>query len=124
MVHGQTQPINKPFRLRGTPRYADRIMAAPFHDYCRTASALVLAEDARDETTQTMRAAARAELIARDAARQRALQIQEQLAKLGATPDARRRKEDTPKIKDLRGQLKKARTRHRVNPVSAFRPGR
>lgn len=35
-VHGQVQPIDKPFSLTGTPRYANAKMLPPFHDYCRT----------------------------------------------------------------------------------------
>lgn len=35
-VDGQVQPVNKPFKLTGTPRYANEKMLNPFHDYCRT----------------------------------------------------------------------------------------
>jgi hypothetical protein len=30
-VHGQIQPLDKPFILEGTPRYADKVDAPPFH---------------------------------------------------------------------------------------------
>lgn len=39
-VHGQIQPLDEPFHLTGTPRYADEIQDPPFHWYCRTAEAL------------------------------------------------------------------------------------
>lgn len=39
-VHGQIQPMEEPFQLTGTPRYADEIQDPPFHWYCRTAEAL------------------------------------------------------------------------------------
>ncbi len=39
-VHGQIQPFDKPFQLTGTPRYADKLDWAPFHDYCRTSIVL------------------------------------------------------------------------------------
>ncbi len=35
-VHGQIKPINKPFDLSGTARFARRMMAPPFHWNCRT----------------------------------------------------------------------------------------
>lgn len=43
-VHGQVQPLSKPFHLTGTPRYADYIDAPPFHGFCRTTPALYLPE--------------------------------------------------------------------------------
>src|SRR5574341_1423346 len=58
-VHGQTQPINKPFKLTGEPRYADEVDWPPFHWWCRTATALVLASEANDDLTREMREAAR-----------------------------------------------------------------
>lgn len=70
-VHGQTQPVRRPFHLTGTPRFADYMQNPPFHRYCRTATALVLAEDADDNLTREMRAAARAELRARTITRKR-----------------------------------------------------
>lgn len=39
-AHGQVQPLDQPFVLTGTPRYADTMMAPPFHYHCR--SVLVL----------------------------------------------------------------------------------
>lgn len=61
-VNGQTQPIDKPYHLTGTPRYADYQDSPPFHRYCRTASALVPSESASDAITQSMQTRARAEL--------------------------------------------------------------
>ena len=43
-VHGQSQPLKKPFHLTGEPRFADFIKFPPFHWFCRTASALYIPE--------------------------------------------------------------------------------
>ena len=64
-VHGQTQPLDKPFQLTGDPRYADELDSPPFHWYCRTSQAMVPAEYAEDEMTAQMTDAAKAELKAR-----------------------------------------------------------
>jgi hypothetical protein len=64
-VNGQVVGMDEPFRLSGTPRYADTLMNPGFHDYCRTSVALVRKRDADDELSQRMRAAARDELRAR-----------------------------------------------------------
>jgi hypothetical protein len=67
-VHGQIQPLDKPFELSGTPRFADRVMNPPFHWYCRTATALYRPEmEETGLTTDELRDAARAELAARAA---------------------------------------------------------
>lgn len=65
-VNGQTQPLDQPFILIGEPRYADEQMEPPFHNYCRTATALVREADSEDESTQEMVEAAQAELTARE----------------------------------------------------------
>ncbi len=41
-VHGQIQPLNKPFKLTGYPRYADELDGPPFHPWCRTSTVLYL----------------------------------------------------------------------------------
>jgi len=64
-VHGQIVDNGKKFKLTGTPRYADKMHSPPFHWYCRTSVALVRAENAEDGITSGMRAAARAEILAR-----------------------------------------------------------
>jgi len=64
-VHGQTVPLKAKFRLTGEPRYADEMDNPPFHHRCRTATALVRAEDAADDLTKRMREDAAAELDAR-----------------------------------------------------------
>lgn len=38
-VHGQLQPLEKPFTLVGTPRFRDKMQQPPFHLNCRTATA-------------------------------------------------------------------------------------
>lgn len=67
-VHGQVQPLDKPFELSGTPRFADKVQNPPFHWYCRTATALYRPEiEQTGLTTAEMVSAARAELAARKA---------------------------------------------------------
>jgi hypothetical protein len=39
-VHGQIQPLNKPFILTGEPRFADKMDWPGFHNYCRTSAVL------------------------------------------------------------------------------------
>jgi hypothetical protein len=43
-VHGQIQPLNKPFHLTGTPCFAEYLDGPPFHWHCRTSVALYLGE--------------------------------------------------------------------------------
>ena len=65
-VHGQIQPLEKDFKLTGTPRFADKVPEPPFHLYCRTTE--VLYNEKFEEfgiTTEKMRDAANAELDAR-----------------------------------------------------------
>lgn len=65
-VTGQIQDQDKPFKLTGTPRYADRMMRPPFHYRCRTATALYTPSmDGIGMSTGDIRASARAELEAR-----------------------------------------------------------
>lgn len=65
-VHGQIVGLDEPFKLTGTPRFADEMMIPPFHHYCRTS---VVLYESQMETlgvpTATMQAAAAAELSAR-----------------------------------------------------------
>lgn len=61
-VHGQVQPLDQPFELRGRPRFADRQDWSPFHHYCRTSIALVPEAWAADQLTQAMVADSRAAL--------------------------------------------------------------
>lgn len=58
LVHGQVQEWKKPFELRGTPKFADRIMFPPFHLWCRTVVTLVHERDVDDDITREMRAKA------------------------------------------------------------------
>lgn len=64
-VCGQIQPLDEPFHLTGTPRFASEQMAPPFHWYCRSAEVILPADAADDELTTGMRDAARRELEAR-----------------------------------------------------------
>ena len=64
LVHGQVQPWEKPFVLKGEPRFADRMDWSPFHWHCRTS--VVLYHPAYDDgLTERMRAEADMELQAR-----------------------------------------------------------
>jgi hypothetical protein len=66
-VHGQIQPLDKPFILVGTPRYADKVDAPPFHWNCRTAMSLYTERmEEKGITTAEMESAAEAELSARE----------------------------------------------------------
>ena len=66
-VHGQIQPLDKPFILDGYPRYADKIDSPPFHWNCRTAMSLYTKRmEEKGVPTADMVDAARAELRARE----------------------------------------------------------
>lgn len=66
-VHGQIQPLEKPFILDGTPRFADKLDSPPFHWNCRTAMSLYTEKmEEKGITTQEMVDAAQAELHARE----------------------------------------------------------
>lgn len=65
-VHGQIRALDKPFKLTGTPRFADEMMGPPFHWFCRTATVLYVKElEIVGKSTKEMRAAANSELKAR-----------------------------------------------------------
>ena len=68
LVHGQIQPITRPYQLDGQPRFADQLMLPPFHWRCRTSSAPYLPsfEEGAAISTQDMRDASKAELKARE----------------------------------------------------------
>jgi len=121
-VHGQTTTVDGDFTLVGTPRYADKLHAPPFHWYCRTAVALVPSQKKDDELTHAMQNAARAELSARAEAQAQMDKIKKRLADLGQTPDIRIRKDDTQQIKSLRTKLRnwKAHERIEIHPASAL----
>lgn len=66
-VHGQVQPVSKPYVLTGTPRFADKMMYPGFHWNCRTSSVAYHRDFERGArvTTADMTGAAAAELKAR-----------------------------------------------------------
>lgn len=65
-AHGQIQVRGKPFKLVGTPRFADHMMRPPFHYNCRTSVSLYTeALEGMGVTTAEMVSAARAEIEAR-----------------------------------------------------------
>lgn len=63
-AHGQIQPVDRPFVLTGTPRFADQMMHCPFHWNCRSSIAMhhPIFEREGGLTTASMRAAADAQL--------------------------------------------------------------
>lgn len=66
-VHGQIQPLDKPFELTGTPRFADKIDNPPFHWYCRTSESLYTEKmEEKGVPTAEMKESARAEQEARE----------------------------------------------------------
>lgn len=118
-VHGQVQPLDGQFHLTGTPRFADYLPQPGFHWHCRTALALVQREDADDPLSEDMRQAAGAELRAREEDAERVRDIQAELARLGAEPDARARKGDSAEVTALRRRLKEARRPVEIHPSHA-----
>ena len=66
-VHGQIKDLDEPFHLTGTPRFADEMQHPPFHWFCRTVETLWVEQfEQAGITTKEMRAAANAELKARE----------------------------------------------------------
>ena len=66
-AHGQIQPLDEPFHLTGTPRFADEVQDPPFHWYCRTSEALY--NEAFEEvgiTTEKMKDMAQIEIEDRE----------------------------------------------------------
>ena len=64
-VNGQIQPLDKPFQLDGTPRFASEQMHPPFHWNCRSSEVLLPPNAGDDALTQQMQDAGQAELAAR-----------------------------------------------------------
>jgi hypothetical protein len=107
-VHGQIQSFDKPFVLRGQPRYADKMQQPPFHDHCRTTSALY--QDEYDlGLTDRMRDAARGEAGRRREINEQIADVKKRLVKAGAQPDARMRQDDGKRVIELRRELKRLR---------------
>lgn len=62
-VHGQIQPVDKPFKLTGSPRFADEMQYCPFHWRCRTSISMYHPMfEQSGLTTASMRASAAAQL--------------------------------------------------------------
>lgn len=64
-AHGQIQPLDRPFKLTGEPRWADELDHPPFHWYCRSAEAMLHRSQVDDAFTREMEEAADAERRAR-----------------------------------------------------------
>jgi len=120
-VHGQTVKMDQPFALTGTPRYADKIMAPPFHNYCRTATTLVQRDAVDDEFSGEMRGAARDELRAREEVQGKIDALKKRIADLGQVPDIRARADDTEQVRALRLKLRaqKKQLRVEIHPAHA-----
>ena len=66
-VHGQIQPLDRPFQLDGTPRFSDEVDSPPFHWNCRSAQSLYTpAMEGFGIPTEQMTSAAQAEMQARE----------------------------------------------------------
>lgn len=68
-VHGQIQPLDEPFHLTGTPRFADEMDWPGFHWYCRT-SGVLYQEEFDEGLTAKMREGAQFFLSEREAGRE------------------------------------------------------
>jgi hypothetical protein len=106
-VHGQVVGIDEKFRLTGTPRFADELEWSPFHWYCRTSVTLVTAEEAGDDLTERMEAAAAAELARRAALQEQIDAVRAELVGLEEAPDIRRRADDSAEVRALRDELRR-----------------
>jgi hypothetical protein len=108
-VNGQIVDWDKPFKLTADPRpWGDALERPPFHWNCRT-SAVVYQPEYDDGVTEELRELSRMERWRRADIREDIAGVQQDLAKLGAKPDARRRKVDTAEIRRLRRDLKRLR---------------
>ncbi len=61
ILHGAVVPLEEPFQVTGTPRFADEVDGPPGHWNCRSALALIREDELGDELTQRMAAARDAE---------------------------------------------------------------
>ena len=105
-VHGQIAELDGDFRLTGTPRFADRKRAPPFHHECRTAVTLVLRSEAGDGFTARMRKMSRDVLQIREEAQSHIDRLKKELADDGQFQDVRIRQADTTKTKRLRNEIR------------------
>jgi hypothetical protein len=64
-AHGQIQPVDSPFELTGTPRFADRMQYPAFHWSCRSTVAMYHPLFEQSLSTDSLRQAARAEMTRR-----------------------------------------------------------
>lgn len=110
-VHGQVVPEDKPFRTTGTPAFADHQDWSPFHWNCRTSVGMVPMDEADDDLTAKLLGQSKEERVKRREARERIAEIQQELVAKETMPDARRRKDDTAAITELREELLELRQR-------------
>jgi hypothetical protein len=57
ILNGAVVPLEEPFQVTGTPRFADEVDGPPGHWNCRSALALIREDELGDELTQRMAAA-------------------------------------------------------------------
>ena len=108
-VAGQIVKMDEPFKLTADPRpFGDAMMEVPFHWNCRT-SVVLYRPEYDDGVTEEIREQARGEKGRRKELREKIGDVQQELAKLGTKPDARRRKADTKEMKRLRRDMKRLR---------------
>ena len=121
-VHGQTVGLNEPFKLTGTPRFADEMMRPKFHWYCRTSVVLVPAEDKDDDLTQRMRMLAKEERDFRADIDRQIADLETEIAAAGGTPDAIGRAGESAKVKGLKTQIRglKRAKEAEIHPSNAF----
>lgn len=104
-VHGQVVPENKPFHTTGSPAFAEWQDWPDFHWNCRTSGTLVPLDEADDDLTEMLLAQSAGEQEKRREAKARISEIMDELVSKDTMPDARRRKDDTEAIIELREEL-------------------
>lgn len=104
-VHGQVVPEKKRFHTTGSPAWADYQDWSPFHWNCRTSVGMVPIDEADDDLTAMLLEQSTGEREKRHEARLRIAEIREMLVGKGTIPDARRRKDDTEAMIELREEL-------------------
>ena len=104
-VNGQVVRENAKFHTTGSPAYAEWQDWTDFHWNCRTSIVIVPMDEADDDLTAMLLAQSAGEQQKRQDARLRIAEIREALVDKGTIPDARRRKDDTEAMTELREEL-------------------
>ena len=104
-VNGQVVRENAKFHTTGSPAYAEWQDWTDFHWNCRTSIVMVPMDEADDDLTEMLLAQSAGEQEKRREAGERIVEIREELVGKGTIPDARRRKDDTGAMIELREEL-------------------